>query len=164
MPKRTQPILAGVTVALTLAATAPAVRAQPDEPASMRPAPVEVAAAMALCLAGRSTASVLATGGVAGADIEEDGELTLMLHRRDGDPRLRAAGAEIWLDDDPIGPPLVLIFKQSRYDYPAEAQQRAATYFTQEYRRLLRLWNGSGEQGPAGRRRPLSERDSATTP
>ena len=100
MPKRTQPILAGIAVALTLAATALAVRAQPGEPASMRPAPVEVAAGMTICLAGRSTSSVLATGGIAGADIEEDGEVTLLLYRRDGDPRLREAGAEFWLEDD----------------------------------------------------------------
>ncbi len=105
-----------------------------------------------------------ATGGIAGADIEEDGELTLLLYRRDGDPRLREAGAEVWLEDDPIQPPLILIFKRSRYDYPAEARQRAATCFTREYRRLLRLWSADGERGAAGRPRPLGERDSATIP
>ena len=119
---------------------------------------------MTICLAGRSTSSVLATGGVAGADIEEDGEVTLLLERREGEPRLRAAGAEVWLDDDPIQPPLVLIFKQSRYDYPAEARQRAATCFSREYRRLLRLWGADGERGTAGRPRLVGERGSATTP
>ena len=164
MSKRTQPILAGIAVALTLAAWSAGTHAQPAEPASARPAPVEVAAGMAICLAGGSTASVLATGGVAGADIEEDGEVTLLLERREGDPRLRAAGAEVWLEDDPLQPPLVLIFKQSRYDYPLEARQRAATCFSREYRRLLRLWIGGDEREPAGAPRPMGERDSATTP
>ena len=163
MPTGTHAILVGAAAALTLAAWSAGTQAQPAEPASARPAPVEVAAAMTRCLAGGSTSSVLATGGVTGADIEEDGDMTLLLERRDGEPGLRAAGAEVWLDD-PLQPPLVLIFKQSRYDYPLEARQRAATCFSREYRRLLRLWIGGNEREPAGAPRPLSERDSATTP
>ena len=89
--------------------------------------------------------------------------MTLLLERPDRDPRLCAIGAEFWLDGDPLQPSLVLIFKQSRYDYPSEARQRAATGFTREYRRLLRLWSADSARGAAGWPRPLGERDSATT-
>ena len=141
MPRGSRAVLTSATVALTLAAGSLAVRAQrgqPVEPASPRPTAIEVAAAMTACLAPRSTSTVVATGGVAGADIEEGGEVTMLLFRRDGDPRMRAIDAEYWLDDDPIHPPVVLTFRRSTYEYAPEARRSAIDCFSKEYRRLLR--------------------------
>ena len=130
MPSAIRSAVAGAAATLTLAVGALATWGQPAEPtpvpAPVRPTAIEVAAAMTACLAPHSTSSVVATGSVAGADVEERGEVTMLLYRKDGDSRMRALDAEFWLDDDPIQPPVVLIFKLSQYDYPAE------------HRRLLR--------------------------
>ena len=142
MLRGSRSILAGAAAAFTLALGALATRAQPGEPtpvpAPARPTAIEVAASMTACLAPRSASAVVATGGVAGADIEEGGEVTMLLYRGDGDPRMRAIDAEFWLDDDPVQPPVVLTFKRSQYDYPPEARRRAVDCFSREYRRLLR--------------------------
>ena len=134
-------ILAGATAALALGLGALATRAQPPEPTRIpvpaRPTAIEVAAGMTACLAPRSAPAVIATGGVAGADIEGGGEVTMLLYRRDGDPRMRAVDTEFWLDDDPVQPSVVLTFKQSKYEYAAEARRSAVDCFSREYRRLL---------------------------
>ena len=142
MLRGSRSILAGAAAACILALGALATRAQPPDPvplpAPVRPTPIEVAAGMTACLAPRSTSAVVATGSVAGADIEEGGEVTMLLYRRDGDPRMRAAEAEFWLDDDPVQPPIVLTFKRSKYEHAAEARRSAVDCFSREYRRLLR--------------------------
>ena len=141
MPRGSRSILAAATVALTLAAGSLAVRAQraqPIEPSGARPTPIELAGAMTACLAPRSRSVLVATGGVGGADIEEGGEVTMVLYRRDGDPQMRAVEAEFWLDNDPVQPPVVLIFKRSTYEYAAELRRSAIDCFTREYHRLLR--------------------------
>ena len=142
MPNAIRSAVAGATATLTLAVGALATWGQPAEPtpvpAPARPTAIEVAAVMTACLAPQSASSVVATGSVAGADVEERGEVTMLLYRKDGDPRMRAVDAEFWLNDDPIQPPVVLTFKQSPYDYPPELRRRAVDCFSREYRRLLR--------------------------
>ena len=112
-----QPSVVVSSVVLLFFALAPVVAWADHRPKPTYTSPIEVAAAMAVCLEeSRNGLGIEATGTARKAELSENGIPFAELERRVPDGPQSGA----WFEQDPIQPPLVLSF----YD----AQRRAAPW------------------------------------